>query len=599
MTENQDSPIEDFFDPPELAEKKPNRTWLFVGIGAVLVMCLCLVVAFVIIDPFDLKARLFGAADPIAQMVPDDSFMYVGVNLLEINSKNMRGIGQAFLDTYEDELDIDMEEFQSEMEDALGFSALEDLSPWIGQFAGLWVEDISADMLYSEEPDVVFMVEVRNKNKATQFVDDLIAHLEDNGEEFDTIDISGSSFYKNQDDWSPFVIGLYKDMLVIAPDERGVDHLIRFNSGDRSNTSLAKSDSYKEIIKQLPQKRVATMYINSERYFDIIETIMNDEFYGMYGMDTSFMRDLKDMAADVGISISVIDEGIQFDLVASSVDVENQAFAELAPDLSGYRQQLASYFPEDTFVYLTGYIPEGYFDALTEFWQDQMGADQVMLDDYQESLELFEEEFGIDMERFGRSLEGEVAIGIFDQSGGILSEIEGVPFGLNIMIGINDSSEIARAFDQIHDFASEMAPYVELETREESGYELEEWIVAEIDSSTPALVYGFSEENILITTGDEVYGLLAGTSASLADNPNYQKVKDAFSKDDLLVFYFDFDGVLKMVRDFDPYAYEDMTLANGKSVFGPMTQLAFSTSSDRSSQQHSKVILFIDYEPAK
>lgn len=599
MTENQDSPIEDFFDPPELAEKKPNRTWLFVGIGAVLVMCLCLVVAFVIVDPFDLKARLFGAADPIAQMVPDDSFMYVGVNLLEINSKNMRGIGQAFLDTYEDELDIDMEEFQSEMEDALGFSAFEDLSPWIGQFAGLWVEDISADMLYSEEPDVVFMVEVRNKNKATQFVDDLIAHLEDNGEEFDTIDISGSSFYKNQDDWSPFVIGLYKDMLVIAPDERGVDHLIRFNSGDRSNTSLAKSDSYKEIIKQLPQKRVATMYINSERYFDIIETIMNDEFYGMYGMDTSFMRDLKDMAADVGISISVIDEGIQFDLVASSVDVENQAFAELAPDLSGYRQQLASYFPEDTFVYLTGYIPEGYFDALTEFWQDQMGADQVMLDDYQESLELFEEEFGIDMERFGRSLEGEVAIGIFDQSGGILSEIEGVPFGLNIMIGINDSSEIARAFDQIHDFASEMAPYVELETREESGYELEEWIVAEIDSSTPALVYGFSEENILITTGDEVYGLLAGTSASLADNPNYQKVKDAFSKDDLLVFYFDFDGVLKMVRDFDPYAYEDMTLANGKSVFGPMTQLAFSTSSDRSSQQHSKVILFIDYEPAK
>lgn len=599
MTENQDSPIEDFFDPPELAEKKPNRTWLFVGIGAVLVMCLCLVVAFVIIDPFDLKARLFGAADPIAQMVPDDSFMYVGVNLLEINSKNMRGIGQAFLDTYEDELDIDMEEFQSEMEDALGFSAFEDLSPWIGQFAGLWVEDISADMLYSEEPDVVFMVEVRNKNKATQFVDDLIAHLEDNGEEFDTIDISGSSFYKNQDDWSPFVIGLYKDMLVIAPDERGVDHLIRFNSGDRSNTSLAKSDSYKEIIKQLPQKRVATMYINSERYFDIIETIMNDEFYGMYGMDTSFMRDLKDMAADVGISISVIDEGIQFDLVASSVDVENQAFAELAPDLSGYRQQLASYFPEDTFVYLTGYIPEGYFDALTEFWQDQMGADQVMLDDYQESLELFEEEFGIDMERFGRSLEGEVAIGIFDQSGGILSEIEGVPFGLNIMIGINDSSEIARAFDQIHDFASEMAPYVELETREESGYELEEWIVAEIDSSTPALVYGFSEENILITTGDEVYDLLAGTSASLADNPNYQKVKDAFSKDDLLVFYFDFDGVLKMVRDFDPYAYEDMTLANGKSVFGPMTQLAFSTSSDRSSQQHSKVILFIDYEPAK
>lgn len=600
MTENQDLGSEGDNDPSAAEKKKTNRTWLFVGIGAVLVMCLCVVVAFIIIDPFDLRARLFGAADPVAQMVPDDSFMYVGVNLLEFNSANMRGIAEAFLDAYEDELDMNMDEFQKEMEDSLGFSSIEELSPWIGQFAGLWVEDISPDMMNSgEEPNVVFMVEVRNKNKANKFVDDLIAHLEDNGDEFDTIDISGSSFYQNQDDWSPFVIGLYKNMLFIAPDERAVEHLIRFNTSSQRNNTLAKSDSYKQVIEQLPKNRLATFYMNSERYIDFLDTFMYDEFYGFNGLDSSFMRTLEDTVVDVGMSVSVIDAGIQFDFVTAPVDPDNQPFAELTSDLSGFRQKLDSYFPEDTFVYITGYIPEGYFDSMTEIWQDQLGADEVMLYDFQEAMQLFEDEFGINMERFGRSLEGEFAIGVFDQSGGLLSEMEGVPFGMNIMIGINDPSEVGSAFDRIHDLAMDMTPFVQLENREVEGYAMEEWIVPEIGSRAPALVYGFSKENILISTGDEVYDLLEGSRDSLADNPDYQNVRDAFSKDDLLVFYFDFDGLMRLMRDFDPYTYDDMTLQNGKSVFGPMTQLAVTTSADRSSQQHSKLIIFIDYQPVK
>lgn len=219
--------------------------------------------------------------------------------------------------------------------------------------------------------------------------------------------------------------------------------------------------------------------------------------------------------------------------------------------------------------------------------------------DFQEAMQLFEDEVGINMERFGRSLEGEFAIGVFDQSGGLLSEMEGVPFGMNIMIGINDPSEVGSAFDRIHDLAMDMTPFVELENREVEGYEMEEWIVPEIGSRAPALVYGFSEENILISTGDEVYDLLEGSRDSLADNPDYQNVRDAFSKDDLLVFYFDFDGLMRLMRDFDPYTYDDMTLQNGKSIFGPMTQLAVTTSADRSSQQHSKLIIFIDYQPVK
>ena len=595
MTENQDFGGEGEHDLTASEKKKPNRTWLFVGIGGVLVMCLCVVVAFIIIDPFDLRARLFGAADPIAQMVPDDSFMYVGVNMLELNSANMRGMAEAFRDAYEVELDL--ESFQSEMEDALGFSSIEELTPWIGQFAGFVVQDVSPDMMYSgDDPSWVFMVEVRNKNKANEFIDDLIVHLEDNGSEFDTIDISGFSFYENLDDWSPFVIGLYKSMLVIGPDERSVDDLISFNSGSRKNNTLAKSDAYKQVIQQLPKNRFATLYMNSERYFDFLETMMYEEFYGL---DSSFLRDLKDLATDAAMSISVVDAGIQMDFVAASQDTESQPFADLRPDLSGYRQKLDAYFPSDTFVYFTGYIPEGYYDSITELVQDQLGADETMMYDYEEAIQLFEDEIGINMERFGRSLEGEFAIGFFNQSGGLLSEMEGVPFGLNIMIGINDPSEVANVFDRIHELALEMTPFVELDNREVEGFELEEWIVPELGSNTPALVYGFSDENILISTGDEVYDLLEGSRDSLASNQDYQNVKDAFSKNDLLVFYFDTDGLMELMRDVDPYTYDDMIMESGESIFGPMTHFALSSSTDRSSQQHSKLIIFIDYQPAK
>lgn len=594
MTENQSFESGEYYDSSPTENKKPKKTWLFVGIGAVLVMCLCVVVAFIIIDPFDLKARFFGSADPVAQMIPDDSFMYVGVNMLEFNSANLRGIAEAFIDAYDIEADLD--DFLMEMEDALGFSSIEDLSPWIGQFAGFVVEDISPDMLmYGDEPTLLFMVEVRNKNKANEFVDDLIAHLEDNGDEFRSIDISGSSFYENQDDWSPFVIGLYENMLVIGTDERAVDDLIRFNTGSRKNNTLAKSDSYKEIIKQMPKNRLATLYMNSERYFDILETMLYEEFYGM---DPSFMRTLQDMMADVGMSISVVDAGIQFDLITASVDPENQPFADLNSDLSGYRQKLDSYFPSDTFVYFTGYIPEGYYDNMSEFIQDQIGTDEDMMYDYREAIRLFEDEVGIDMERFARSLEGEFAIGLFDQSGGLLNEMLWIPFGMNIMFGTNDPAEVSRAFDRIHDLVSE-DPFVEFDNREVEGFELEGWIVPELDSRAPALVYGFSDENILISSGDEIYDLLEGSRDSLADNPDYQNVKDTFSKDDLLVLYFDMDGFLRLMRDVDPYTYDDMILENGESVFGPMTQIALSSLADRSSHQHSKLIIFVDYQPAR
>ena len=61
MTENQDFGGEGEHDLTASEKKTPNRTWIIVAIGAVLVMCLCIVVAFIIIDPFDLSSLIWGS----------------------------------------------------------------------------------------------------------------------------------------------------------------------------------------------------------------------------------------------------------------------------------------------------------------------------------------------------------------------------------------------------------------------------------------------------------------------------------------------------------------------------------------------------------
>ncbi len=600
MTENQtvegsnlpEDPLsEKAQDHQKPAKAKSPTKWLIAGVVGMFLICLCVVAIFVIIDPFDLRARFFGAGDPITQMVPEDTFMYFGLNLLELNSPEMRGIFEEFQAAYEE--DLGLENIESNMEEEFGFT-IDDVTPWIGQFAGIILEDLPQESISSDEiPPVMLLVEVRNKNNAKQFIDDFVTSQEDSGTEFDSIEISGISFYKVQEDYSPLILGMYRNMMVFASGSQVVEDFISFNQDSFGKSSLAKSDEYKNLTNQMPKDRFATFYMNSEKYFDILESFGQD----IYGPEwTETLKNVTSWSFDYGFSVTAVDAGLKFDMIAAGFDPENSPYSGFYTDLSEYDLKLDVFYPKETFFYVTGYIPEGYSETMSDVLQDQFGQDPAIMADFEEAIQLFEEEYGIDLEKLGRTIEGEFAMGIFEQSGGVLPELGEIPFGLNIMIGINDPAEVTKIFDLLNEFAYGMGPFIEVNHQEINGYSLEEWLVVDMETDVPALVYGNSEEFALIGSG-MISDWLSLDGDSLADNPTYQETWKAFPEGDLPVFYFDFEGFVEIMEFIDPYS--DFTTASGNSIFGPMTRIAMSSPINRLDQPRSTMILFIDYQPLK
>ena len=198
MTENQEFDEEDVektqnpdsegiqeadeFQPSTV--KKSGTKWWIAGLSGLIVLCIAALAIFVVLDPFNIQARFFGSPDPITKMIPDDTMMYLGVNLFELNSAEMRGIFKAFREGY----DIDPEEVETNLHEDLGFSVMEDLTPWIGQFAGFALMDFPDDFFDypGEVPPMMVLVEVRNKSKANKFVNDYVTYREEQGDDFVT-----------------------------------------------------------------------------------------------------------------------------------------------------------------------------------------------------------------------------------------------------------------------------------------------------------------------------------------------------------------------------------------------------------------------------
>lgn len=590
-TENPDNEItaeSDEFQSSSI--KKPGSRWLIAGLGGLVVLCIAALGIFLVLDPFSIQARFFGSPDPITKMIPDDTMMYFAMNLRELNSTEMRGIFNAFREAY----DLDPEEMESTLQEDLGFSTLDDLMPWIGQFAGFALMNLPEDFFNdpTEVPPMMVLVEVRNKSKANKFVDDFVNYREEQGDEFKTTQIGGYSFYELQDEDFPILIGIYKNMLILGSKAEVVENLVDFNHQIFSKSSLGKSGEYKEVLKKMPKNRLATLYFDTEKYFQLVEG-MSEELYGLNG---AFFNNLQRSTLNYGLAISAVEPGLEFDIILNT-DSENLTNRLTNGEMLDEEHQLANFYPENTMLYLTGYIPEGYVENYSESFQSQPGVDESMLADYQEAIDLFEDQTGVDLEQLGQSIEGGFSIGLYEQTEGFLNEVAMMPFGLNIMIGINDTTEVNKLFDYLHEFGISQGLFFDITYPEIGDYELEQWAYHDEEFDFSILTFGMSDEYLLITTGGGVLDLIAGEGDSLSSSSKYQETWEFFPEDDVPGFYLDLESFIEMLEANDPYG--EYTTASGGSIIGPITHLAGASSSGTRNYARSTMILFIDYELAE
>jgi hypothetical protein len=110
-----------FPDPSTLPQAPPKRRNTLVIVllaGLVLLLCCCVAAAAVIVfaDPFDLhiKDRLFGGIfDAAAEAMPENTSVYVGINLLNATPNELDRVIEPFADA----LDIDQRSWDEIIEE--------------------------------------------------------------------------------------------------------------------------------------------------------------------------------------------------------------------------------------------------------------------------------------------------------------------------------------------------------------------------------------------------------------------------------------------------------------------------------------------------
>lgn len=204
-----------------------------------------------------------------ARYYPDDVLAYSWMTLNP-------GGGQRrhMTDMFERLTDIStVREWQEELEDALEDEfdvEPEDLGAWLGTEISIAVMDFDNR---DGTAEVAGTVQVRNRESAEDFIDNVLDRLEENGGfDFDRDDYGDFDTWVDEFSRNGFALslGLSDDLLVIASAEHTLKIVLDRVSGKQKRT-LASDEAFREARAALPKRRFMSAYVDYENLLDAIE----------------------------------------------------------------------------------------------------------------------------------------------------------------------------------------------------------------------------------------------------------------------------------------------------------------------------------------
>jgi len=543
--------------PPPALPKRRNNLIIMVIAGLVLLCCCCLAAAVIVFaDPFDLniKDRLFGGTfDAAAEAMPEDTSVYIGVNLLDAPSDQLDRVIQPFADA----LDIEQKSWDDIIDyldqyigEELDLTIRDDIKPWIGQYVGIGVFDIR--ITNSEKPvSLILAIESRNNNAADDFIQKLKDSIERGDPNWEETEYQGVSIYFLPPEYGTGLAFCRSGSLVLfSLDENDLHSAIDAQKGK----SLADNSRYRDILDKLPDKRVATVFVTSQEIEDLLNKLQSptgeifdqitDELGEMADVPNPLVTQVNlDTWAAMGMSFTITGAGIQIDAVtAYKMDKLSDAQRELFVSM-GKSSNTIEMFPEDTLAFITSQRLDLSYDAAIETMRDISQETSNSIDD---ALQSVREELGIDLEEdLFHLLDGEFTLGIFPSSQGILAKEANVDLGFALLAESSDTGALANTMEI---FASKL---------EEEGAGVERFESGDVD------LYEFLEEasgDIVFAGGIEKdYMAIASSSRAIEDlfagkTPlsKSSRYRDAISPlpDGVApTLFLDVEGILGLIRE--------------------------------------------------
>jgi hypothetical protein len=569
------------------AEKEnPNRN-LIIGLGivaGVIVLAICAIaVVFVLIDPFNIMARLTGRYDPIANAMPADTSIYMSIDFSKLMTEETNRIIDAFANAAE-AVDFGdtgslLEELEDSLEESFDLTFTDDVLPWIGQYVGLSFSDF--DLGYVDEPsgDLIFLIEVRNRRKADEFLEKLVDNVRQEGDlEIDEIDYRGVTIFEHQGEYEfeTFAIGRSENLLIYTT---GIE-LLKDSVDAMKGDSLADTQEYDEFVNALPKDRAISFFINT-KIFETFQGTYEELLPGFEEYQSQQLQMFRWMAG----SFTTIESGIQMDFIVAYDEATISADQLSMLEEAYLGDGLAQFFPEETILYITGARLDLVWENLRESML--MTSD---VSDFEESMDIFDDEFGFnpDQDLFP-ILDGQWSIGLLHTLDGYMAKELDIPLGLILLIESSENDELKDITEKI----SEGFEYSGIgEIHQYQSGDLTLYDFEDPYEEAVLFTFGAGEGYFLLSTDHDSLEDAFSRQTSLADN---EKFVDAFPEEMRPVMFIDMSVIFDIIED-QLILTDDFGDIDGLEVLRPLTAISGASAPYEDGLVQTRILIFIEGE---
>ena len=579
--------------PPDYTGAKPKsgstRTRnIALGVGGIviiLLLCCCVVAAVMIFaDPFGLHLfdRLTGRYDAASTVMPTETGVYMGVNLINLRSEKNSKLVEVFANAIGRSDIKDITGLQNElvktMQEQLGVNINQDVIPWIGQYAGIGVTDVTYDFEGTpQNAKFLLAIETRDKKAADAFLVRLRDQLtQKTGQTFAETDYKGAHIYSAQTTNEPeqTVFTRSGNLVIIGTGENNLERAIDAQKGK----SLADTSNFTNMVKQLPANRLATIYLTGEQAQALLKHANTSAVApSIQGITNLGFREIL-------IALSVVDAGMQIDSVvaydsAKLTDAQKEMFK-----YTGTKPKTDSIFPSDTLLFVSGQRLDLAWNANREMLTQALGTT-----DLDEALTMLEKQININIETdLIQYLNGEIAFGLFTSSDGLLPETAKINLGFSLLAETNNTAALGTTLEKLNTALSITGASVkDIQVNGMSFYELGSPL-----GSGSIGAYGLSPKYLVISTSTKSVEEMFGGGNKLTGKASYQQVLKALPKGTALVMYIDIEGLLGTIKEaVSTLGVESFNEAT--KVIAPIKAIVVANSPVRGDIARSTVLIFI------
>jgi hypothetical protein len=570
--------------PPD--KRKRNITiGIVAAIIAILLCCCVVVIAVLFIDPFKwrLLGRFSGRFDPVAQVAPTDSTLYMGVNLLNATPAKIDPIINAFNKAIEDytgesvqgstdlmdQINTSLEEFNMTVED--------DIVPWVGQYAGMGIINLNLDAYGSlGTVDFFVAIEARDSGKADSFLlklSDEIAQSWDGS--VDTSEYAGSTIYYITESYQELAFARAGGLVILANSDSTIEDVIDAQKGD----SLADDAAFKNIINQLPAERMVTFYMPASALADL-----SDLATSQMGVTGSTVQDLYASMSGMAFSLSVVNAGVQFDSVVSYDPAQFTDTQRQMLEAAGRSNNTANMLPDNTFAYITGQRLDLGWESIYETLSASTGGD------YEEAINQLEDIIGFNPTTdLFPYLSGSYVLGVFPSSNGVFAEQANVEIGFLLASQTNDEEALLSTVDNFN-HAFEDAGLGEI--NDASSGNMTIFDMVDSYSGNSMFAYGVGQGWLGLASSVAIMEGIPNQSNSLSQNPTFRSAQAQLPGGVNTVAYINLTGTLDAISN-GMDSYDRDSFDEGTFFLRPIEYLIIGGSSLSGDTMRSTTIVAI------